>query len=141
MKNKVMVNGEWCSVNKLMDYMINRGTAVGEAFAKLSKREQADILKGRTTFSLEPELPVGCPKRDWLGSGGDGGCDGCGTMRFKVSDDAPSLDLDVCPRCKYARCAACREGGGAAATCFCKDSNMGVPYPAGERRAHEGGHW
>ena len=48
---KVMINGEWFPVNKLMDYMVNKGHAIGAAFAKLSKKEQADVLAGRSELA------------------------------------------------------------------------------------------
>ena len=63
---KIMVGGEWHKVNKLMDYMINQGPAVGEKFSKLSKRDQADVLKGRATLeTVGRPLPPACPRREW----------------------------------------------------------------------------
>lgn len=155
-KTKIMVGGEWHKVNKLMDYMINQGPAVGEKFSKLSKREQADVLKGRATLeNVQTVLPPECPRRDWYGNGGKGGCDGCGMMRIKVDDAAPDLALTVCPRCQYAVCDECRideraepvvaDVGELVAQnergcCYCEDSNMGVAYPE-VRAAHHRGFW
>mmetsp|Transcript_507 Transcript_507/g.1469 ORF Transcript_507/g.1469 Transcript_507/m.1469 type:complete len:186 (+) Transcript_507:239-796(+) len=134
--DKVCINGEWCPANRLMDFMINRGPEIGEAFSKMSKKDQADILMGRRTFVMQvpkkkpPPLPKDCPNREWYGKG-DGACDGCGAMRHKIDPSAPSMDLRTCPRCRYACCEHCREDE-FDRHCWCKDSNFGVPYEAGE---------
>ena len=137
---KVMINGEWFPVNKLMDYMVNKGHAIGAAFAKLSKKEQADVLAGRSELAEEagPALPAGCPRREWTGSG-SGGCDVCMVVRLKARDDAPDLELTTCPRCRYAVCDNCRSDQ---TCCFCRDSNFGVPYGAPlARKPWETGYW
>ena len=100
--------------------MINRGPEVGKAFAKLSKKQKADVLSGRVPFAVEDaddgvlDTASSTTTRSRLGSAGDNGCDACGAMRFKVSDDAPDLELTICPTCKFARCESCLD-----APCFC----------------------
>jgi hypothetical protein len=46
---------------------------------------------------------------------------------------AGSDTLDVCSRCKYTVCKLCRASK-KLGTCYCKDENFGVPYPAPSRR-------
>jgi len=117
-------------VNTLMDFMVNRGPEVGNAFSKLSKTEQADVLSGRVPWGVADaddgvldSVSSSSTRRDRLGSAGDNGCDGCGAIRFKVSEDAPDLELTICPRCQHARCDACVARD---APCFCEMMEMGV---------------
>jgi hypothetical protein len=155
---RVMLFGEWFPVQALLDRMMNDGKAAGDAFGAMTKRAQADVLSGRTALGkpLDPTLPNGCPRREWLGSDG-AMCDGCGASRAALwrqtwageeaaEDDAPpsdndAIEIDVCERCKYTacECCACHHSKG---TCYCKDANFGHVYPPqSEREWYHGGYW
>ena len=67
---------------------------------------------------LEPGLPPGCPRREWLGSGRGNypdTCDGCGLTevdfrRLKVNgyeEGDVGEPFDVCEGCRYTACADC----------------------------------
>ena len=84
--NRVMRYGEWFSVQALLDRSMNEGEAAGDAFAALDARAQADVLAGRRSVGPLPadsSLPKGCPRREWVGSGG-AACDGCGQSREEL---------------------------------------------------------
>ena len=106
---------------------------------------------------IDPSLPDGCPRREWLGSGGVQ-CDGCGMSRDELwrntwagaeaedDEEAPSdaeLDVDVCERCRYTACEACAVHH-SRGTCYCKDANFGHAYPpegCEEREWYHRGYW
>ena len=160
-EGKVMRYGEWFSVQALLDRSMNDGEAAGDAFAALDARAQADVLAGRRSVGplpADPSLPEGCPRREWVGSGG-AACDGCGQSREQLwretwdgaeadeDAEAPSdddaIEIDVCERCKYTACENCavHESRG---TCHCKDANFGRAYPPSgdpDREWYHTGKW
>lgn len=145
---RVMRYGEWFNMQSLMDVSMNAGKAAGDAFMALDAKEQADILAGRRAIGrpIEPVLPEGCPRQEWLGSGGDM-CDGCGLTeeRFRrlngYDEDEEGEPFDVCVRCLYTACADCLVHH-SRGTCFCKDSNFDFTYPPEEDREwYHRGYW
>lgn len=124
---------------------MNAGRAAGNAFKALDKAKQADVLAGRATLDVpkDPTLPPGCPRREWIGSGGGLRCDGCTETLASLRrfEDDPELELDVCKRCRYAACESCRVHH-SRGTCYCKDSNFDFVYPPeAEREWYHTGYW
>tara|TARA_B110001452_G_scaffold263283_1_gene264502 strand:+ start:1431 stop:2108 length:678 start_codon:yes stop_codon:yes gene_type:complete len=156
---RVMVFGEWFPMQALLDKMMNNGSLAGGAFSTLEKRKQADVLAGREALDvpIDPSLPDGCPRREWLGSGGMQ-CDGCGMSRNELwrntwagaeaaeDEEAPSdaeLEVDICERCRYTACEDCAVHH-SRGTCFCKGANFGDAYPpegSEEREWYHRGYW
>ena len=153
-EGRVMIYGEWFDINALLDQMANGGAAVGSAFRDSPKHMQADVLAGRHVLGVphDPTLPLACPRREWIGSGGSL-CDGCGQTRVQVAalewgDEAEEINSDqeaelieTCSRCMYSACGECRVHH-SRGTCFCKDSNFDFVYPPeDEREWYHRGYW
>lgn len=140
---RCMLGGEWLDLNALLDATANATPTAAASFKSLGPLEQADVLAGRTTLGepVDPTLPPGCPRRDWLGSGGDG-CDGCGATAAQLRRLEEPIEA-VCSRCAYGVCGECAVHH-SRGTCHCKDSNFGRIYPPPDsehRMWYHGGRW
>ena len=147
-EGRMMRYGEWFNMQIILDAMMNGGEAAAGAFRALDAKEQADVLAGRRALGrpMDADLPEGCPRREWLGSGGDT-CDGCGLTeeRFRrlngYDDDDEGEPFDICERCRYTACADCRVHH-SRGTCYCKDSNFDFVYPPEvDREWYHRGYW
>ena len=153
----ILFQGEYVDLTLVMDYHAGQRDNQGkrqesnptyaEAFGKLSKPEQLDILQGRSKLNVTPDpgLPEGCTNRNWIGTGGIEECDGCCTTlkQSAILDgcEIDQLDWKICPRCQYAACENCTVHH-SRGTCHCKDSNFGYAYPElSERQWYQHGKW
>ena len=86
---RCMRYGEWFNLQDLLDTSMNRDSTAGAALGTPSPPSMAGsnfswclLLQVRAVGApLEPGLPPGCPRREWLGSGRGNypdTCDGCG---------------------------------------------------------------
>ena len=145
----VMICGERFPLQDYIDYCGNKADVVVDAFNNLDTRAQADVLAGRynleKTTPADPILPPGCNRRCYVGTRGKEMCDACFTSRKDLADFEglyeDDIELDVCPRCRYAACENCQSHH-SRGTCYCKDSNFGWDYPPHEEREwYQSGYW
>jgi len=117
--------GEWFNLQDLLDTSMNRDSTAGAALGTPSPPSMAGsnfswclLLVLAVGAPLEPGLPPGCPRREWLGSGRGNypdTCDGCGLTevdfrRLKVNgyeEGNVGEPFDVCESCRYTACADC----------------------------------
>eukprot|EP00892_Ulva_mutabilis_P005381 jgi/Ulvmu1/3214/UM015_0255.1 len=120
----VQVCGQKLPKRRALRFMKLSGEKVARIFNQLSYEEKHALMIGSAV--LPEDVMRDSLSDHWRGSGGKT-CNGC------KREPRGNEKFAVCGRCQYAACAECHADK-KLGTCYCKDENFGIPYPAPSRR-------